>query len=62
MPSRSLDNLASTRLQTAAPKTLPMTHSIPAAHESCHPSFLEDKLYSNDSNWYLKWALWANGL
>ena len=44
MPSRSLDNLASTCLQTTAPTTLSLTHSIPAAHESCHPPFLLGKL------------------
>jgi len=39
-PSRSLDNLASTCLWTSAPTALSLTHSIPAALKSCHPSFL----------------------
>ena len=43
-PSWGLDNLASICLQTAAPTTLTLTQSIPAAHESCRPSFLDDKL------------------
>ena len=43
MPSRSLKNLAYSCLQNAAATTLSLTRSIPAAHESCHPSVLVDK-------------------
>lgn len=48
MASReAFDNLASTCLQTAAPTSLSsLTHSIPAALKSCHPSVLVDACVS----------------
>lgn len=43
MPSWSLENPAYSCLQNAEATTLSLTPSIPAAHESCHPSVSVDK-------------------
>ena len=50
MPSRSLDNLASTCLQTAAPTALSLAHSSLLRTNPASLHFYWVNWYSNDSN------------